>query len=149
MGVKIMQYSGLKIGDVKWAYSDSTGAIPFIINERKTRVKHLDEGFVLEILDRNKSSNPDIAAVDTFGDYYNVEMQYRGHMDMMVQLNALQKLKVFGLRKTHYGEPITMDQIRYLTENYNRQMEIQGKKEAKKIAFEDAYSEEFVKTFNF
>ena len=70
-------------------------------------------------------------------------------MDMMVQLNALQKLKVFGLRKTHYGEPVTMDQIRYLTENYNRQMEIQGKKEAKKIAFEDAYSEEFVKTFNF
>ena len=68
MGVRIMQYSGLKIGDVKWACSDSTGAIPFIINEKKTRVKHLDEGFVLEILDRNKNSNPDIAAVDTFGD---------------------------------------------------------------------------------
>ena len=98
MGVRIMQYSGLKIGDVKWAYSDSTGAIPFIINEKKTRVKHLDEGFVLEI---------------------------------------------------RYGEPITMEQVQFLTDNYNKQMERQGKKEAKELAIQDAYSEEFVKTFNF
>ena len=149
MGVRIMQYSGLKIGDVKWAYSDSTGASPFIINEKKTRVKHLDEGFVLEILDRNKNSNPDIAAVDTFGDYYHVEMYYRGHMEMMAQVNAMQKLKVFGLKKIRYGEPITMEQVQFLTDNYNKQMERQGKKEAKELAIQDAYSEEFVKTFNF
>ena len=146
MGVKIMV---LKIGEVKWAFSEKTGAIPFIINERKTRVKQLDDGFVLEILERNKNSNPTIAGLNTLGDYYDTEMQFLNFADILEPVGFLQKIQQFGLKKAGYNMPVDMEQIKFLAENYDRAMNVERQRRATQEEQDREYAEAYVKTFNF
>ena len=146
MGVKIMV---LKIGQVRWAFSEETGAIPFIVNERNTRVKQLDDGFVLEILDRNKNSNPAIAGLNTLSDYYGTEMQFVNFADMLAEVSFFQKVQQFGLKKAGYNLPVDMDQIKFLTENYDRAMSVERKRRATQEELDREYEEAYVKTFNF
>lgn len=146
MGVKIMV---LKIGQVRWAFSEKTGAIPFIINERKTRVKQLDDGFVLEILDRNKNSNPTIAGLNTLGDYYDTEMQYLNFADILAPVGFLQKIQQFGLKRADYNMPVNMEQIKFLAENYDRAMDVERPRRLAQEELDREYAEAYVKTFNF
>ena len=146
MGVKIMV---LKFGEVKWGFSEKTGAIPFIINERKTRVKQLDDGFILEILDRNKNSNPTIAGLNTLSDYYDTEMQFLNFADIMEPVGFMQKIQQFGLKRADYNMPISVEQIRFLAENYDRAMDVDRQRRISQEEQDREYAEAYVKTFNF
>ena len=146
MGVKIMV---LRIGDINWAYSDKTGVVPFILNEKKTRVKQLEDGFVLEILDRNKNSNPTLAGLSTLGDYYDVEMQSLTYADVLEPVSFVQKVQHFGLKRVNYSMPVNMEQIEFLTANYNAAMVAEGRRRAQQEIEDLDYQEAYVKTFNF
>ncbi len=146
MGVKFME---LKIGEVRWAFSEKTGAIPFIINERRTRVKQLDDGFILEILDRNQNSNPTIAGLNTLEDYYQTEMQFMNFADILAPVSFLQKIQHFGLKKTGYSLPVNNEQIKFLAKNYDNAMGVQGQRRMSQEVQDREYSEDFVKSFNF
>ena len=85
--------------DVHWGYSEKTGAIPFIINDKKTRLKQLEDDFVLDITVDAQASNPLNSAVNTLSAYYEQDMSYVGFTAMFAHVNMFQNLRQFGLQR--------------------------------------------------
>ena len=128
--------------DVHWVYSEQTGAIPFILNVEKTKVKQLEDGFILEILEKDKCSNPLTAAKKTFEGYYEMPMEYVNHTAMFAHVNMFQNLQWFMLQDLDARTIISTDQIEFLTKNYNRKISKTRRKESiKKAKREREYAE--------
>ncbi len=135
--------------DVHWGYSERTGAIPFIINQQKTKLKQLEDGFVMDITTEQKSSNSLTSAINTLSAYYEEDMSYVGHIAVFAQLNFFQKLKQFQLQQLDAETKLNMEDITFLQENYNNKMGKQLRRQREEDERERAYEEERVKTFNF
>ena len=128
--------------DVHWVYNEETGAIPFILNENKNKVKQLEDSLVIEISEKNKCSNPLTSAKKTFEDYYNKDMDYVNYTAVFAQVNMFQNLQWFYLQKLDGNTCLNADQVQFLTENYNKKIVKARRREAveraKKIAEKEA-----------
>lgn len=135
--------------DVHWGYSEKTGAIPFIINDKKTRLKQLEDDFVLDITVDAQASNPLNSAVNTLSAYYEQDMSYVGFTAMFAHVNMFQNLRQFGLQRLDGFTKIDMDDITFLQENYNAKMAKKLQRQRAEEERERIEEEERVKTFNF
>ena len=86
---------------------------------------------------------------DDESDYYDTEMQFVNFADMLAEVSFFQKVQQFGLKKAGYNLPVDMDQIKFLTENYDRAMSVERKRRATQEELDREYEEAYVKTFNF
>ena len=131
-----------KAKDVHWVYNEETGSIPFILNEQKNKVKQLEDGFVIEILEKNQCSNPLTAAKRTFEDYYGKEMSYVGFTAMFAHVNTFQNLRWFYYQKLGGNTFLNSEQIELLSKNYDRKIlktkQRQEREDAKKREEQEA-----------
>ena len=135
--------------DVHWGYSEKTGAIPFIINDRKNKLKQLQDEVVLPITVDEKASNPLTSAINTLSAYHDVEMSYVGFTAIFAHVNMFQNLKQFGLRELNGFTKIDMDDIAFLQENFNVKMSKRIHAQREREARERVAEEERARTFNF
>ena len=135
--------------DVHWVYNEETGSIPFIINDKKNKVKQLEDGFVIEILDRNQCSNPLTAAKNTFEDYYGKEMSYVGFTAMFAHVNMFQNLKWFYYQHLDGNTLLNSEQIDFLSRNYDTKFAKAQQKQLREEAKKQAEKEAKQRVFDF
>ena len=135
--------------DVHWGYSEKTGAIPFIINDKKTRLKQLEDDLVLDITVDIKSTNPLSASINTLSAYYDEDMSYVGFTAMFAYVNMFQNLKQFGFQELDGYTRLDMEDIAFLQENYNTKMGKKLRKQREAEERERQEEEDRFKTFNF
>ena len=135
--------------DVNWVYSERTGAIPFIINEKQTKVKQIEDGVIITIPDKCQSENPFMAAVDTFSDYYNEQMDFVNSTSMFAYVNFYQNLKHFHCQFLCEKTPLNRDQIDFLKDNYNKKMAKVNREQAEKLAKIKKLEDEKHRVFDF
>ncbi len=175
IGGKIMERKeelGITLGDVHWVYNRKTGAIPFIINSRATKVKQLEDGCIIDILPRNRMfknkfdpaeiefldekvlalydcHNPATYAKNAMSDYYGLDMSYVHRSAIWEYVGILQQFRHFGAQPMSYSRPVTREQIEFLTENYNKKYGKFEKQLDVKIATQKAFEDSRAKTFGF
>ena len=135
--------------DVHWGYSERTGAIPFIINDKKTKLKQLEDDFVLDITVEESASNPLTSAIHTLAAYYDEDIKYVGFTGMFAHVNFFQNIKQFCFQALDGFTKLKMDDIEFLKDNYNTKMGKQLRKQREEAERDRLEEEERVKTFNF
>lgn len=114
--------------DVCWVYGQNIGAIAYIFNKEKTRVKSLQDDVVLT-LQHNGEINKQASARRAFSEYYNEDLVCTNYTAMFANLNLFQKVTNFGLDRFSGETKLNIRQINYLTENYNKKMRKLGNKQ--------------------
>jgi hypothetical protein len=135
--------------DVHWVYNEETGSIPFIINEKKNKVKQLEDGFVIDILDKDQCSNPLTAAKNTFESYYGKPMSYVGFTAMFARVNTFQNLKWFYYQKLDGNTFLNSEQIELLSKNYDKKVAKETQKQLREDTKKQAEKEERQRVFDF
>ena len=135
--------------DVHWVYNEETGAIPFILNEQKNKVKQLEDEVVLDISKEYQCSNPLTAAKKTFEGYYGKDMDYVNCTAIFAHVNMFQNLQWFYLQNLSGGTLLNADQVKFLTENYNKKIVKVRRREAVENAKLQAEKEARERVFDF
>ena len=135
--------------DIHWVYSPKTGAVPFIINKNQDKAKQLLDNVVVEISKRHTCSNPQTAAKNAFCEHYKQDMAYVNLTAIFAHVSFVQNLQHFGFQELYEQTSLSMDQIKFLSENYTKKIAKTHKKEAAEQEKKKQYEAEKDKIFDF
>lgn len=135
--------------DVHWIYHPSTGAIPFIFNKDKTKIKQLTDNKIIELTEKHAHVNPNTSAKNAFSERYQLDMSYVNLTAIFAHVNALQNLHHFGLQYLDAETKLNLDQIKFLSENYAKKIAKTHKKEQAEKEKQQKQEKEQEKMFDF
>lgn len=135
--------------DVHWIYNPETGAIPFVFNKDKTKVKQLTDNKIIDLTPKYTHINPNTSAKNAFSDHYKLDMSYVNLTAIFAHVNALQNLHHFSLQYLGADTKLNLDQIKFLSENYAKKIAKTHKKEQAQKEQQQQQEQENEKMFNF
>ena len=135
--------------DLNWIYSEKTGALPFIINNNQNKVKLLFDNTIVEITEKHKCSNPKTAAKNALSEHFKQDMDYVNSTAIFAQVKFLKNLQHFGAQTLGEDSQLTMEQIKFLSDNYTKKIRKIYQKEKEEKQKKQQYEKEKEKIFDF
>ena len=143
----------LKIGDINWAYSEKTGAVPFILNTKNTKIMPLvgSCSVMHELLPIHRQNNPTHvgAGICALSCDYDVEMKPVDFLaDVMsgkCVLSEAQRRECFGTVVITQDTPVVINSINELSSYYTASLRSSENKKAQNKRM----PEDFVTSFDF